>query len=197
MTLTRHAPLPRTARHWLPLLAACGLATAGCATIKTPTWPWSKPAESAAGGDGQLGGDADSEVISSEVSPSVRDAGWDYFKGDNVKRRWKKMVGRGPNEPIARKALAAADALYREGKYREAIPKYKQAIDRWPDSAIEEDAMWQLAECWFFTDQYPKAEDQYDELVKKYANTRYLDRIAQRQFVIAQYWIALDEKHTT
>jgi len=55
--------------------------------------------------------------------------------------------------------------------------------------------MWQLAECWFFTDQYPKAEDQYDELVKKYANTRYLDRIAQRQFVIAQYWIALDEKH--
>ena len=35
--------------------------------------------------------------------------------------------------------------------------------------------MWQLAECWFFTDKYPKAEDCYDELVKKYANTRYLD----------------------
>jgi outer membrane protein assembly factor BamD (BamD/ComL family) len=59
---------------------------------------------------------------------------------------------------------------------------------------IEEDAMWQLAESYFFTDQYPKAEDQYDELVKKYANTKYLDRIAQRQFVIAQYWIALDQK---
>jgi hypothetical protein len=59
---------------------------------------------------------------------------------------------------------------------------------------IEEDAMWQLAECWFFTDRYPKAEDGYDELVKKYANTRHLDRIAQRQFVIAQYWIALDQK---
>ena len=54
--------------------------------------------------------------------------------------------------------------------------------------------MWQLAECQFFTDQYPKAEDGYDELVKKYANTRYLDRIAQRQFVIAQYWIGLDQK---
>ena len=26
------------------------------------------------------------------------------------------------------------------------------------------------------------AEDAYDEIVKKYANTRYLDRIAQRQF---------------
>ena len=55
--------------------------------------------------------------------------------------------------------------------------------------------MWQMAECQFFTDQYAKAEDTYDEIVKKYANTKYLDRIAQRQFVIAQYWIALDDKH--
>jgi hypothetical protein len=31
-------------------------------------------------------------------------------------------------------------------------------------------------------DHYPKAEDCYDELVKKYANSRYLDRIAQRQW---------------
>ena len=54
--------------------------------------------------------------------------------------------------------------------------------------------MWQIGECLFFTDQYPKAEDQYDSLVKKYPNTRYLDRIAKRQFVIAQYWLALDEK---
>jgi TolA-binding protein len=195
MTLLRTAPPPRAARLLRVALAACALAAAGCATIQTPTWPWSKPNAPADGIDGQLGDDADSEVISSETAPTVRDAGWDYFKGENVKRRWKKLVGRGPNEPVARKALAAADALYREGNYKDAIPKYKQAIDRWPDSAIEEDAMWQLAECWFFTDQYPKAEDQYDELVKKYANTRYLDRIAQRQFVIAQYWIALDEKH--
>jgi TolA-binding protein len=195
MTLLRSAPPPRAARLLRVALAACALAAAGCATIQTPTWPWSKPNAPADGIDGQLGDDADSEVISSETAPTVRDAGWDYFKGENVKRRWKKLVGRGPNEPVARKALAAADSLYREGNYKEAIPKYKQAIDRWPDSAIEEDAMWQLAECWFFTDQYPKAEDQYDELVKKYANTRYLDRIAQRQFVIAQYWIALDEKH--
>ncbi len=95
---------------------------------------------------------------------------------------------------MARGALAKADGLFREKKYDEAVPLYKKVIDRWPDSAIEEDALWQLAECWFFTDRYPKAEDCYDELVKKYANTRYLDRIAQRQFQIAQYWVAIDEK---
>ena len=173
------------------VVACCGLSAGGCASLQMPTWPWQDGDRSLVSGAAE----ADSAVISSELSPAEQDLGWDAFKGENIKKRWKKMVGRGPNEPVARKALTAADQLYREAKYREAIPKYKQAIDRWPDSVIEEDAMWQLAECWFFTDQYPKAEDGYDELVKKYPNTRYLDRIAQRQFVIAQYWIALDQKH--
>jgi outer membrane protein assembly factor BamD (BamD/ComL family) len=186
----------RTARAAVrAAVAACLLLHAGCATFKPPTWPWSKPAGTGDKVAGELGEDADSSVISSEFNPTEQDFGWDYFKGENIKKRWKKMVGRGPNEPIARKSLADGDALYRDRKYKEAIAKYKMAIDRWPDSAIEEDALWQLAECWFFTDQYPKAEDCYDELVKKYANSRYLDRIAQRQFVIAQYWIALDQKH--
>jgi outer membrane protein assembly factor BamD (BamD/ComL family) len=183
---------------------ACVLLQPGCATIKTPTWktptwkspswPWSKkPATDKLAGE--LGEDADSSVISSEFSPTEQDFGWEYFKGQNIKKRWKKMVGRGPNEPVSRKALAEGDALFRDRKYAEAAKKYKVAIDRWPDSVIEEDALWQLAECWFFMDRYPQAEDCYDELVKKYANSRYLDRVAQRQFVIAQYWIALDQKH--
>jgi outer membrane protein assembly factor BamD (BamD/ComL family) len=187
---------PTAVRRFTVAIAICAATASGCATLKKPEWPWAKSTPAAAEKeiDRQLGEDADSEIISSEYTPSSADAGWDYFKGDNVKRRWKKMVGRGPNEPIARKALAEADASFREGRYQEAIKKYKVAIDRWPDSVIEEDALWQLAESYFFTDQYPKAEDQYDELVKKYANTKYLDRIAQRQFVIAQYWIAVDQK---
>ena len=193
------ACLRPTGRAFCTAAIACVLLQAGCATIKTPTWktptwPWAKkPAADKLAGE--LGEDADSSVISSEFSPTEQDVGWEYFKGQNIKKRWKKMVGRGPNEPVSRKALAEGDALFRDRKYAEAAKKYKVAIDRWPDSAIEEDALWQLAECWFFMDRYPKAEDCYDELVKKYANSRYLDRIAQRQFVIAQYWIALDQKN--
>jgi len=174
-------------RHPAPLVAAAFAlvaAVGGCATLQTPTWPWAKAKQTAADG---------STVISSEQGPE-RELGWDAFKGENVKKRWKKMTGRGPDEQIARQALADGDALFRQGRYRDAIPKYKVAIDRWPDSELEEDAMWQMAECLFFTDQYPKAEDAYDELVKKYANTRHLDRIARRQFVIGQYWIAVDQK---
>ena len=186
---------PRPSAGGVALTAAAILLVAGgCASLKAPKWPWSKPDAAGTKAAGDLGSDADSEVISSEFNAPERELGWDYFKGENIRKRWKKLVGRGPNEPVGRKALADGDALFREGKYREAIPKYKVTIDRWPDSAIEEDAMWQLAECRFFCDQYAMAEDGYDELVKKYANTRYLDRIAQRQFVIAQYWIAVDQK---
>jgi outer membrane protein assembly factor BamD (BamD/ComL family) len=178
------------ARPFLVAATVCAAAAAGCATLKAPTWPWKKDA-----GSTDVAGDtSDSDVISSEYQAGPRDIGWDYFRGENVNKRWKKLVGRGPNETVARKALAEADTLFRAGKYREAIPKYKQVVDRWPDSALEEDGLWQLAECLFFTDQYPKAEDRYDELVKKYANTRHLDRIAQRQFIIAQYWVAVDQR---
>ena len=174
------------ARHPVARLAAalCCAVVTGCASLQMPTLPWQQAKQPAADG---------STVISSEIAPE-RELGWDDFKGENIKKRWKKMTGRGPDEEIARQSLADGDALFREGRYRDAIVKYKAAIDRWPDSDIEEDAMWQLAECLFFTDQYPKAEDAYDELVKKYANTRHLDRIARRQFVIGQYWIALDQK---
>ena len=168
----------------------------GCATIKTPTWPWSSSTaakQTEANIAGELGEDADSEVISSEFKEQNSATGWDAFKGDNIKRHWKKMTGRGPNEPVARKALAEGDALFRDKKYADAINVYKKAIERWPDSSIEEDGTWQLAECYFFTDQYPKAEDCYDELVKKFGNTRYLDRIAKRQFSIGSYWVSLDQ----
>ena len=150
---TQHDHFPtRCGSPLVPALAAWAVACAGCATMKMPEMPWLEK---------QVKESADSSVISSELAPEEQELGWDYFNGENVKKRLKKMVGRGPNEPVARTALAEADGLFREGRYRDAIPKYKQAIDRWPDSLIEEEAMWQLAECLFFTDQYPKAEDQY------------------------------------
>jgi outer membrane protein assembly factor BamD (BamD/ComL family) len=187
--------------HRLPAAVAAVVAVlaSGCATFQVPTWPWAKTDPAVAAKEAEvnreLGEDADSEVISSEYAGMNPDLVFDPLKGENLTKGWKKLVGRGPNEQVAKAAMAEADRLFRGGDYKGAIPKYKKVIDRWPDSTLEEDARWQLAECLFFTDQYPRAEDAYDELVKKYANTKYLNRIAQRQFVIAQYWIGLDEKN--
>ena len=182
-------------RFWLNtatlslLVAALACTISGCATLAKPTWPWSTSTDAT----DELAEDG-SSVISSEYAAPEEDFGWNALKGETLKRRFKKLVGQGPNESVAKQAFNEADDLFRKKRYAKALKQYRKVIDRWPDSALEEDAMWQAAECLFFTDQYPKAEDEYDGLVKKYPNTRYLDRIAQRQFVIAQYWLALDEK---
>src|SRR5690606_37539856 len=87
-----------------------------------------------------------------------------------------------------RQAYAEADDHFRQQRYAEAADAYRTAANRWPDSILEEDAMFMRAEALFFSDQYPKASDLYGELMKKYENSRYLDRITARQFQIARYW---------
>ena len=114
-----------TARHAVVSLAAALACCAGCATLQAPKWPWKKPEPAAADG---------STVISSEISPE-RELGWDTFKAENIKRNWMKATGRGPDEQIAKRALADGDDLFRQGRYRDALKKYQVAIDRWPDSA--------------------------------------------------------------
>ena len=85
------------------------------------------------------------------------------------------------------------EALFREKKYAEAAPKFHTASWRWPDSTLEEDALFLEGECYFFDDQYGKAQDAYDNLLKKHGNTRYLDTVMWRLFAIGRYWEQLDD----
>ncbi len=80
-------------------------------------------------------------------------------------------------------------------KYDAAAKKFGKAADRWPDSAMEEDSMFLQAESYFFADRYSKADDEYGELLKKYPNTRYLNKSTARQFSIARYWQDMDKAH--
>jgi outer membrane protein assembly factor BamD (BamD/ComL family) len=59
---------------------------------------------------------------------------------------------------------------------------------RWPDSPLEEDALYMAGEANFFADRYMKAEDAYGQLVKKYSSTARLDKIIHRRFAIGRYW---------
>jgi outer membrane protein assembly factor BamD (BamD/ComL family) len=111
------------------------------------------------------------------------------FDSIRQKTPWKR------DEEMGRTALKQADDLFREKKYKEAIERYKSAAFRWPDSIIEEDALFMLGECYFFTDQYPKADDTFTNLLKKYQNTRHLDKVMHRQFAIGRYWLELEQAH--
>jgi TolA-binding protein len=131
--------------------------------------------------------DPNSEVIDSTIRPPDAE-GWERFNAQNLSKTWKKAIGRGPELKIARPAYEKGKQLFAEKKYAEAAPEFATAVDRWPDSTLEEDAMFYLGESYFFADQYVKAEDAYQSLVEKYSNTRYLDLISKRLFSIAKYW---------
>ena len=103
----------------------------------------------------------------------------------------KTQVGMGPDEQAAKQAYAEGERFFRDEKYSQAAKSLKRAIARWPDSKLEQDAMFLLAECYFFSEKYPEANDAYEALVQKYANTPHLDKLIRRQFEIAQFW----EKH--
>jgi outer membrane protein assembly factor BamD (BamD/ComL family) len=117
----------------------------------------------------------------------------------------KRLTGRGPNREVARQLYGEGEEIYREAlaarsentptnanrRFIEASERFAAAAERWPDSALEEDALFRAAESRFFADHYVKSNDYFEQLVKKYPNTRYLDLVGARRFLIAQYWLKL------
>ncbi len=130
------------------------------------------------------------------ATPPVKeeDEGFDWSDLDpqNVYKKVKAALGYGPNEQFAEATYKEGLALYRERKFAEAIPKFATAADRWPDSPLEEDALFYMGESYFFDDQYSKAHDTFLMLFKKFTNSRYLDVAAARQFQIGRYWEQAD-----
>lgn len=202
-------------RRWLAaamVLTACCGALGGCAWgRKTPQDPFAQrdseapryDVHPAAHTEGAADPNADktSAVLSSEIRPPEPE-GWDKLAPENVTKSIKKALGQGPDIKIARAAYDEGMQLYQAGtelvkqqqqaaaeaKFVESQAKFAVAEDRWPDSSLEEDALFMQAEAYFFTDQYVKAEDKYQALLVKYANSRYLDKTVQRQFAIARFW---------
>jgi len=126
------------------------------------------------------------------------DSGFDIadLSPENVWKGLKNATGFGPDQKIARAAFDEGAALMREKKYADAADKFYTASWRWPDSALEEDAMFMLGECYFFQDRYSKAHDAFGNLLKKHENTRYLDTVMKREFAIGRYWDELDVKQS-
>jgi outer membrane protein assembly factor BamD (BamD/ComL family) len=126
---------------------------------------------------------------------------WDSFvdalKPKKASRGFMKMIGKGPNEAIANKAYLDGNELFRQKQYEEAAKKYKIACQRWPDSTLEENAMFMRAESLFFCDRYSKASDIYAAMVKAHENSRYLETVVIRHFAIARYWDEEGKLHWT
>jgi outer membrane protein assembly factor BamD (BamD/ComL family) len=107
----------------------------------------------------------------------------------NVKRRTLTAIGLGPDEKIAQAAYDEGDALFSARNFEEAEKKYKKAAFRWPESALEEDALFMVAQCQYFRDRYSKSFDTLTgELLKDYPNTRHLDTVSKMLFAMGDHW---------
>jgi TolA-binding protein len=106
----------------------------------------------------------------------------------NLGKSFKAAIGKGPNEGIARAAYRDGLELFEQKKYDEAAAKFAEASDRWPDTPLQEDALFMLGESYFFADRYPYANDAYAQLLKQYQYTRHLDVVVRRLFLIGQFW---------
>ena len=136
----------------------------------------------------------------------------DESSGQFLERQLDWLRGREENLQAAVRLLAEAEQVYNratnaratgngvnateeiEGLYLEAAEIYDLAAQRWPDSALEEDAMFMAAESYFFGKRYPEADERYERVVKNFPKSRYLDRVQRRRFSIAHYWIQVDEQ---
>lgn len=128
----------------------------------------------------------------------------DSFKKDNIRRNWKRMIGQGPNRSISRDQYDQGTAAYnaaselegdaRVQKFTEAAQHFVTAADRWPDSSLEQDALFMAGDCYYFADHYVEANRQYEQLIKKYPNSRHLDVVEARRFIIARYWLKMNDE---
>lgn len=100
----------------------------------------------------------------------------------------RAAVGLGPNQQRAQAAFDKGQELYAEGRYSRAARRFKEAAERWPKSSIEQQAMFQQANCYFFDDQYIEARDKYAELLEKYPNSGQVDLVIERLWAIGMYW---------
>lgn len=93
------------------------------------------------------------------------------------------------------KAMASTDPAKRRELATQAADALWWAKRRSTDYPIEEDVLFYYAESLFFSDAYPQAVDLYGQLVKKFPNSKYLQKTVAHLFLIAQYWEKLDAQN--
>ncbi len=139
--------------------------------------------------------------------PSDDELSWEDLTPENFGPTVKRLVGNGPNPEAAKQAYAEAESLYntavqsrqQQSQANQSQPfvlaaeQYRKAANLWPNSTLEHDALFMLGESLFFADQYPDAEDAYEELLKKYPNSKHIDYVQPRRYAIATYWLSADD----
>jgi outer membrane protein assembly factor BamD (BamD/ComL family) len=128
------------------------------------------------------------------------------LKSENIRRNFKSLIGQGADKTIAQAAYERGRVAYERASenmaanraasadFVTAAEEFTVAADRWQDSALEQDSLFMAGESYFFADHYVDANKSWELLVKKYPNSRHLDTVEARRFLIAKYWLMANDK---
>jgi outer membrane protein assembly factor BamD (BamD/ComL family) len=96
-----------------------------------------------------------------------------------------------PPEPGSPQAeLVGARVLFKQGQYSKAETLYHRIGDNPKNqAAMVQEAKYYEAECLRLQGRYPRAADQYMDLLKNFHNTQYREQAIQHMFDIANYWL--------
>ncbi len=198
------------------LWIACGAVISGCAAMSDlgsrdgADSLTQSPATSTSRGVALASYEQAAEEDAGEKSLKIDD-----FAPSNIGATVKQLAGYGPNRDVARQLYSEAEELYGQavglrGDQPQAEPNAKAApvvsrgqrqicrgrgsLARFGDGRRRSVSR---GESQFFADRYVKANEFFEQLLKKYPNSRYLDAVGARRFLIAQYWLNLNTEEPT
>ena len=129
---------------------------------------------------------------------------WSKYSGKALYNKWRDFLGMGVNEQealaVMRKACLTQNEYEETGdlkKLKEAGALYEKAGKKWPDSLLEEDALFYAGECHFFRKDYTKAKTFYKQLLTKYSNSTLKKEAAERLYYLGCYWVQCSESDPT
>ena len=134
----------------------------------------------------------------------------DDLAPDQIATTWKTRVagGFGKGSEQASKHYDRGEEIYNQGiaqldanpdanlhqaTFTEAANQFRLAAAAWPESAIEEDALYFEGESYFFADRYVQANRAFEKLINDYTGSQHSDLAENRRYAIALYWLQLSE----
>lgn len=119
------------------------------------------------------------------------------YVGNAFVDSYRRLISDLPDVTQAQELFKSGLVLFEQKKYASAAKEFDSCIWKCApeDSVLKEDAMFMVAESYFFDNQYSKAVKRYEKLSKEYENSRYNDRMAARLFAIGRYWENIHDKH--
>ncbi len=141
------------------------------------------------------------ELLDWEKDEKTSSVDWSKYSASTLWSKWKDFAGMSPNEKEANVIMKEATeehGRFEDDKDKKHLTKaadlYEKAGRRWPDSILEEDALFYSGECSFFAENYPRAMRCYKQLVTKYTNSVLKKQAVERLYYIGCYWVKCSEE---